>query len=131
MNSDILHSLQITGWFALIIGKVYYDHKHWGHINHVAGTVIMIALGILYEALVFQVFKDGVWFQDVTIFMVTSYWIFMEGLLHISVGENWFYQGTTAKLDRWFRKNMPYYYGLKLIAIVLFIYSVIQIYKHV
>lgn len=124
-----MNELIMTGWFALIIGKVYYDHKHWGNINHVVGTTVMIFLGILYAGFVFRVFQDGKWFQDVAIFMVTSYWIFMEGLLHISVGENWFYQGTTAKLDRFFRKNMPLYLGLKLGAAVLLVYSMIQIFK--
>lgn len=127
----IIPTLQITGWFAFIIAKVYYDHKHWGRINHVAGLILMITIGIMYEWIVFNTLSNGwIYFQDVTIFMVTSYWIFMEGLLHVSVGENWFYQGNTARLDRWFKKNMGVYIGLKFFAAAMFIYSVIQIYKY-
>lgn len=120
--------LQLIGWFACIAGKVVHDHYRWGKINHTAGTIVMIVIGVIYEWFVFNAFSNGlVWFQDVTIFMVTSYWIFMEGPLHLSKGLNWFYQGTTARLDRFFRKNMPLYLGLKIFAAVLLIYSFVQI----
>jgi hypothetical protein len=124
--------VQMLGWLALIALNVFIDFKlikSGKGVNHVFETVIRIMAAILYAGLLFGVRRPDEHAGWVALFQATSFWLFFELGLNLSRGLEPFYIGETALSDRFFRKNMPVYLGLKLFALVLLITSIIQLLK--
>lgn len=125
--------LQISGWLLLIGFNVVVDWfmitRLKKGVNHVVETIVRVAVGIVYAGLAFGVRAPDEHFQWVSIFMITSFWIFFELGLNKARGLEPLYVGTTAKSDIFFRRNFPLYLGLKIGAAVLMITSVVQLLK--
>lgn len=132
LPNHIIHTLQITGWFAFILANVIYDNRHYRNINHSIELIIRIGVGILYAGLAFGVRSADEWALHVILFMWTSFYLFFELLLNVSMGLHPLYLGSTATIDKFIRKYLGGQQGylmLKIFTVVLLIYSTIQIYK--
>lgn len=132
MEPHIVHTLQVTGWMALIVLNVIYDNRHYTKINHTVEFIIRVGVGIVYAGLAFHVREWGWWAVDVAIFMATSFYLFFELLLNVSMGLHPLHLGTTAAIDKFIRKNLGGQQGyimLKIFTLVLFVYSIINVYR--
>lgn len=123
----------MTGWLGLIAGNIVVDwyliEKMKKGVNHAVETVIRIVVGILYAGIVFGVRAADEHAQWVGLFEAMSFWLFFELGLNKARGLEPFYLGTTAKSDKFFRRNFPMYAGLKLFALIILITSVVQLLK--
>lgn len=125
-------ALQITGWIALILANVIYDFKRIKAekgVNHGIETVVRIGVGLLYAGLMFGVRHPDEHAQWVLIFMPTSFWLLFELFLNLALKRHPLEVGSTAKTDRWFKKNYPAYIGMKAFSLALFLVSLVQLLK--
>lgn len=126
-------ALKLFVWIAYILLDVWLnykiievdDHKP----NYLLLNIIRGAAFILYGAFVWD-FQAEIWYLNIFIFCVASFWIFFDLWLNVVRGKHPLYIGANSGwIDRFGYKHPGIYYFCKACVLVILILSTINIYN--
>lgn len=126
-------TLKLFLWLLYIAADVWTNYviieKNNSRPNYLLLNIVRGAAFILYGAFVWD-FQAEVWYVNIFLFCVTSFWLCFDLSLNIARKKHPFYIGAESGwIDQWGFKNRGLYYVCKLFALVLLILSVINIYN--
>lgn len=121
-------------WIVFVIfGKAVIDKRKLDRrkrIHHKLELGIVVVAAIIHGLLCGVRRFDSYMFTMV-VFQSFSFWTLFDGILSLLRRKPFFYIGMTSDTDKFFRKyGMKFYPWSKVIALIITIYSVVQIHNH-
>lgn len=120
-------------WLFYIAADVWTNYtiieKNKARPNYLLLFIVRGAAFILYGAFVWN-FQYQIWYLNIFIFCVTSFWLLFDIFLNLSRDLSPFHIGKTSGfIDRFGVKEPGVYWCAKVMALILLILSVINIYQ--
>lgn len=129
-------TLIILTWITVLAGKIVLDYHLIVHEkkspNHAIEIGIVVLIAFFHQWLS-GVNKIEEWELAgwILLFQASSWLVFFDGILNLSLNRPWFSYGETAWIDRQFQKlGMGAYVMSRVFALVLMVTAIIQIYKY-
>jgi hypothetical protein len=125
-------TLKLLVWIAYISFDVWINYRiievNKRRPRYLLLNIMRGSAFVLYGRLVWDM-KPEIWYLNVLLFCVTSFWIGFDSVLNLTRGKHMLYIGPQSGwIDKWGVSNPVLYYLCKFFALIILVLATINIF---